>query len=201
MEAINRRTFGKWWGITMASFTLGGEMFMIGCASFTQILAWVQTGLDTFQSVADLLAGNGVITIVIGSAIDLIIKAIKAAIADIGTAVDNYNNAPAASKATLLGKITEALIAAQNEIGQFWNDLAIPDPKVASTTAGLLGLIVSQLSAFQASMPVTTATRVQIQSFPKKLSAAAPKMRSIGDFKKEFVQVLETNGYSQYRHF
>jgi len=200
MEAINRRTFGKWWGVAMASLTLGGEMFMIGCASFAQILAWVQTGLDAFQSVVDLLAGNGVITIVIGSAIDLIIKAIKAAIADIGTAVDNYNNAPAASKATLLGKITEALIAAQNEIGQFWNDLAIPDPKVASTTAGLLGLIVSQLSAFQATMPVTAAVRTQIQSFPKKLNAAS-KMRSIGAFKQEFNTILESNGYAQYKHF
>jgi len=200
MESINRRTFGKWWGVAMASLTIGGQVFLTGCTTFATILNWVDTGLSAFQSVVDLLAGQGVIAIVIGSAIDLIIKAVKAALADIATAVNNYNAAPAASQPGLLGKISAALVAAQNEIGQFWNDVSIPDAKLASTVAGLLGLIVSTLAGFQSLLPPAPAP-VALRTFPKTLQGAAPQKRSIGQFKAEFKAILVANGYSNYSRF
>ena len=197
MKAIGRRQFGKLIGVFTLLTTAGWSVVLEGCASFKQISGWVVTGLSSFQSVVDLLVGEGLIMVAIGSVIDLIIKGVKAAIADIGTAVDNYNNAPAATKASLLGKISDALIAAQNEIAQFWNDLMIPDAKAASTVAGLLGLIVSTLSGFMAGLPAATK---QLMTFQKTLPRVAAA-KSEGDFKKRFVAILESNGYGKYRRF
>jgi len=197
MKAIGRRQFGKLIGVFTLLTTAGWSVVLEGCASFKQISGWVVTGLSSFQSVVDLLVGEGIIMVAIGSVIDLIIKGVKAAIADIGTAVDNYNNAPAATKASLLGKISDALMAAQNEIAQFWNDLMIPDAKAASTVAGLLGLIVSTLSGFMAGLPAATK---QLMAFQKSLPRVAAA-KSEGDFKKRFVAILESNGYGKYRRF
>jgi hypothetical protein len=197
MKAIGRRQFGRLMGVFTILTTVGWSVLLEGCASFKQISGWVVTGLSSFQSVVDLLVGEGIVMVAIGSVIDLIIKGVKAAIADIGTAVDNYNNAPAATKASLLGKISDALVAAQNEISQFWNDLSIPDAKAASTVAGLLGLIVSTLSGFMASLPAATR---QLMTFQKTLPRVAAA-KSEGDFKKRFVAILESNGYGKYRRY
>lgn len=197
---VTRRTFGRFMGTLGLLATLGWSVVLTGCTtSFSTILSWVQTGLDSFQSVVDLLVGQGVIMVAIGSAIDLIIKGVKAAISDIGSAVDAYNAAPAASKATLEGRITTAIIAAQDEISQFWNDLNIPDAKVASTVAGLLGLIVSTLAGFMTQLPPAPAG-LQRRTFQKTL-AAVPQKRSIGQFKAQFNDILTANGFAQYRRF
>lgn len=197
---MNRRQFSG----RLASFALllvagGSSLFTTGCAAFATILAWVTVGLTSFQSIVDLLAGAGIINVLLGSAIDLIIKAVKAALADIGTAVSNYNTAPTTAKANLLGKIGTALMVAQNMIGQFWNDVTIPDAKLASTIAGLLGIMVSTLAAFQTQVPTPpTPPVVAVARFPKQLSAA-PKARSIKQYKSEFNALLIANGYSQYK--
>jgi len=196
---ITRRTFGRFMGTLGLLATLGWSVVLEGCTSFATISGWIATGLDSFQSIIDLLVGQGVIMVAIGSAIDLIIKGVKAAISDIGSAVDAYNAAPAASKATLEGKITTAIIAAQDEISQFWNDLQIPDAKVASTVAGLLGLIVSTLAGFMTQLPPAPAT-VQRRTFQKTL-AAVPQKRSIGQYKSAFNAILDGNGFSQYKRF
>jgi hypothetical protein len=198
---MTRRKFGQAWATFLLALSVGPSLLVTGCGtSFSTILSWVDTGLAAFQSVVDLLAGQSVINITIGSAIDLIIKAVKAAIADIGTAVSNYNAAPAAAKATLVGKISTALVAAQNEISQFWNDLTIPDAKVASTVAGLLGLIVSTLAGFMSLLPPAPAPAA-LRTFPKTLAGAAPQKRSLPQFKAAFNGILDTNGYSQYKRF
>jgi hypothetical protein len=200
MKAIGRRQFGKIMTFMGLLATTGWSLALEGCASFASISSWIVTGLDSFQSVVDLLVGQGIIMVTIGSAIDLIIRAVKAAIADVGTAVDNYNIAPAASKATLVGKISVALVAAQNEIGQFWNDLMIPDAKVASTVAGLLGLIVSTLAGFQSLLPPAPASAV-LRTFPKTLQGTAAQRYSLGQFKSKFNAILNANGFSNYRRF
>lgn len=196
MQSITRREFGKSITAAVASFTVMGTMFLEGCTSFAGILSWVDTGLAAFQSVVDLLAGQGVITVVIGSAIDLIIKAVKAALADIATAVNNYNAAPAATQPSLVGKISAALTAAQGMVQQFWSDLTIPDAKLSSTVAGLLGLIASTLAGFQSLLPPAPAPAASAKTL-----AAVPTKRSIGQFKSEFKAILTANGYSNYARF
>lgn len=193
---MNRRNFVTRVG-SGALFVLAGGLSILttGCTAFSTILSWINVGLTSFQSIVDLLAGAGVINIVLGSAIDLIIKAVKAGIADIGAAVTSYNDAPAASKANLLGKIGTALMTAQNAIAGFWNDVSIPDPKLASTVAGLLGIMVSTLAAFQTQVPTPPVAAVRLA---KQLPAAAPKARSVKQYKADFNALLTANGYPQY---
>jgi hypothetical protein len=200
MKAITRRNFGKLWGTCLLALSVGPSLLSTGCGtSFATILSWIDTGLAAFQAVVDLLVGQGILMVTAGSAIDLVIKAVKAAIADIGTAVSNYNAAPAASKASLVGKISTALVVAQNLIAQFWNDLSIPDTKLASTVAGLLGLIVSTLAGFMSLLPPTPAPAA-LRTFPKTLTVT-PQKRSVPQFKSAFNGILDANGFSQYKKF
>jgi hypothetical protein len=198
-QAMSRRDFGTFFAKCGLLLSLGWSMVLTGCTSFAAILSWVDTGLSAFQSVVDLLVGQGVLMVTIGSAIDLLIKAIKAAIADVGTAVSNYNAAPAASKVTLEGKISTALVVAQNLIAQFWNDLSIPDTKLASTVAGLLGLIVSTLAGFMSLLPPAPAPAA-VRTFPKTLPVSTQKL-STAQFKAKFNGILAANGFSNYARF
>jgi hypothetical protein len=200
MQAITRRSFGTLWGTCLLALSIGPSLLLSGCGTtFAAILSWIDTGLSAFASVVDLLVGQGVLMVPVGSAIDLLIKAIKAAIADIGTAVSNYNAAPAASKTTLEGKISTALVVAQNLIAQFWNDLSIPDTKLASTVAGLLGLIVSTLAGFMSLLPPAPAP-VAITPVQKALPVSTQRLTT-AQFKVKFNAILAANGFSNYARF
>src|ERR1700680_2561900 len=83
MKEISRRQFGRFAAFATMLATVGWSAVLEGCASFATISGWVVTGLDSFQSVVDLLVGQGVIMVAVGSLFDLIIKAVKAAIGDI----------------------------------------------------------------------------------------------------------------------
>ena len=193
---FGRRAFGKM-ATGCSLILLGGlSVLEVGCASFASILAWINVGLTSFQSVVDLLTGAGAINVIEGSAIDLVIKAVKAGLADVGAAVTAYNDAPAASKTTLLGKISTALQSAMTELAQFWNDVTIPDPKLAATVAGLLGIIVSTLAAFQTEVPPSTMAIKRVSG--NKTLAATPQKRSVSQYRKDFNAILAGNGYAKY---
>jgi hypothetical protein len=192
---ISRRRFSSlavlaavsaWFGSTAAS-----------CGSiYAQIAAYVGVGIQAFQSVVNLLSGAGIIALPEGTLISAILVLVKTGWADVQAAIAAYNAAPAASKATLAGKISVALTAVQQEIQQFWSDVKIPDASLANTVAGLLGLIVSTIAGFLASLPVVPATAAA-KPYAKTLSITPMKL-SVSQFRTKFNMILSAGGHDQY---
>jgi hypothetical protein len=183
---------------TILFVTLGLSLsqMAVSCgAIFAKILQYATVGLQAFQSVVDLLAGLGLINVAGGAAIDATIALVKVGFADLQIAVNDYNSAPAANKSTLEGRISTTIQVLQNDIGKFWTGLTLPDAKMASLVAGLLGIITSTLAGFATQLPPAPAALKM--AMPVALGSAA-KMRSTSQFKKDFNAVLNSAGYSRY---
>lgn len=183
-----RRQFAKVLSSVGTAFVFANTLAISACNVFTDILKYIPVGLQGFMSVIDLLSGNGVINPVEGTAIDVLINIVKAGFADLAAATESYNNAPAADKATLKGKLALVLADVQASIQQFWGDVHIPDPKLAQTVQGLLGLILSTLAGFGISLPVPAvkSTRVmKVEALGNRITFT-PKKRTQAEFKKEF---------------
>ena len=188
---LNRRSFVKQTGMGIGALALaGGTILETGCGLWADILAYAQTGIAAFVAVVNLLVASGVIPAGTGSAIDLVITAVKAAFADVQAAVQAYDAAPASQKQTLAGKIATAITVAMQEIQQFWNDLKIPDSKLAALISGLLGIILSTLSAFLPQLPAPASLA---RSVPLTLPFT-PKKRSVHAFKSEWNQMMVAAG-------
>ncbi len=202
--ALSRRSFVKGAGAigigSLVSVTAACPAWVGNV--YSQILKYVPVGLQAFMSIISILSGSGVIPIGTGAAIDAIVALVKAAFADVQTDVTNYENAPAAAKATLLGKISTALTILEGNLQQFWNDLSIPDAKLSSLIEGLLGVILSTLAAFSSQLPAPVMT-AQLEATQKKRATlsktitATPQKMSVKQFKKMFNEKLGTE-YAQY---
>lgn len=186
-------------GLTLVS-VIGTSALETACTFgtvFSAILKYIGVGLQAFQAVVDLLVSAGVLTVGTGPAVLAIVALVKAGFADLQTAVNNYNADPS-NKITLLGKISAALAALEGSIQQFWNDLQIPDGKLASLVQGLLGLIVSVLQGFAAQLPTPAPTPAMEKAaqLPKRLNVVPLKM-SQKQFKQRFNDLLTEAGYPQ----
>lgn len=197
---LSRRNFFTYGGGALA--IAGGTMMNTACwfsqNVFDSIIKYVGVGLQAFTAVVSLLSGSGVINPVEGSAILVIINLVKAGFADLQTAVTNYENAPAADKQTLLGKISTALAVLEGTIQQFWNDVQLPNASLAAVVEGLLGIILSTLSAFASQLPAPAVGTVPKKALAKLIVVPAKK-RTPKQFKKDFNAVLVQGGYAQYQ--
>jgi hypothetical protein len=164
---------------------------------YQDILKYVPVALQAFGSILSLLAGAGVIPVPAGTVIAGIIAIVKAAFADLQTDVTNYENAPAAQKSTLLGKISTALAVVEGNLQEFWSDLQIPDPQLAETVEGLIGVILSALAGFATQLPTPTPTPALTAVLKKratlpKLIAVPAKKYSVKGFKAAYNAKLPT---------
>lgn len=192
---VSRREFSvSSFGMLLAA--MAGSLWSVACASFDNIAKWVGVGIAGVSSVVSLLAGAGIGTTSEGVAITLVLKLLKAGFADVQAAIAEYENAPAANKATAKGRISTALQALADQIQKFWNDLSIPDAKLGALIQGLLGIVLTAISGFMTQLPppVTTATAVNL---PRRINVAPRKM-SHGEFRNEFNGLLNQAGYSSY---
>lgn len=180
-------------GIITASLS----QMAVSCSNlFTDIVNYVSVGLSGFAAILNILAGAGIISLTGTAAINLIITAVKAAFADLQTAVNDYEAAAAADKTTLEGKISTVLVDLENEITTFWNNLSIPDPQTASTIQGLLEIITTTLAGFATQLP--PAPVAAAAGGPVKLSFTAHR-RSKKQFRNDFNAILHAHGLDKYK--
>jgi len=188
-----RRMFSSIIGIA----TLGPTLLTTGCwlsTVYKEILKYIGVGLQAFQGALDLLMGAGVIPAGEGTAISIVINLVKSGFADLQTAVNEYEQAPAANKATLAQRISTIIGILENNIQNFWSSLTIPNPQLASTIEGLLSIILSTLAGFLPSLPAPSPQqRVAVRG---KLTIT-PQKRSVKQFKQDINGVLTANGYKQ----
>lgn len=211
MEAVlskkfTRRAFGQTLGLGLSSITLLGMLgsvgSTIGCTFGSVAKAveeYVGVGLQGFEAIINILTGAGVIPLPLAGTIQLVVSLVKAGFADILKAVADYNAAPSDQKQTYLGKLSTVLTIVVADIQQFWNDLQIPDAKLAALIQGLLGVIVGTLQGFVAKLPAPTSTEAisKAAGLPRHVLFSA-KVRSAKAFKQEFNGLLNNAGMGQY---
>jgi hypothetical protein len=187
---MTRRAF-----LGVAMFLVAASnLLMTACTtSVQQIENWVAVGINALASVVNILEGAG-IPIPGGGAIDLAIKAAQTAFNLIKAAIDKYNAAPADQKKGLLSEIATAIASAEGSIQSFWNSLSLPDAKLASLVEGLLGVIVSTLAGFAATLPPVQRAAI---AGGRRL-AVRPVKRDKKKFAKDFNSLLVGTTYSQY---
>jgi hypothetical protein len=188
-----RREFGKMVlsgaSVVGLSSAVGMTTMGLSCSSvFTDISNYVPLGIQAFDGLLEILSPSE------ATALAPIITAVKAAFADLAAAVTAYENAPSASKATLVGKITTAINVVMAQLQQFWSDANLPDGTLASTIEAVLQIILSTLAAF---LPLLGGNVVSTKKALKKTITYAPKKRTKKQFKADVNNAFAQNGYSK----
>lgn len=200
---VTRRNFGKSISLGMIGLMFMSMVSTVGCtftSIYNAIIKYIPVGLSAVASILSILSGAG---IGISPLASTILNLIKIGFADLQTAITQYQNSTGSAQQTALGITTNVLADIEANIQQFWNDLTIPDAKLAALCSGLLGIIVSTLQGFQTQLPKPTppapGTARAIQAtLPKKIYAT-PKMRSVSQFRKDFNSLLTDAGYAQHK--
>jgi hypothetical protein len=189
-----RRQFGKVLTGGVIAIPLGVTSLGLSCGSiFLDIEKYVPVGLSAFQVVINLL--DPALSLPVAA----LISEVKAGFADLQVVVTNYNNAPAANKASLLGKISTAIDAVKSEIQAFWSNLNLPDGSLATLISGLLGVILSTLTAFLPSLPppIASPSAMKAMRTTTKTIIFVPKKRSVKQFKTDFNDLLVANNQQE----
>jgi hypothetical protein len=198
---MNRRNMLQRSAFAIAAFLAGG--ILSGCPSLpgfggilSTISAYVPIGLAAFNGVLLLLTSAGIIPPGTSSAIGAVVLLVKAGFADLLAAVQEYQNAPAAQKATLKGRITEILTVLGDNIQKFASDIistAANNPLLVTVT-GLLALILSTLAGFAGQLPAPVSGRKTLTLAGKPVT---PKTLSLKEFKKQWNQLAGSGGHPE----
>lgn len=189
---MNRRQFAS----TIIVFSaLGSSLGCFFSNVYKNIDRYVPLALLAFDRIIEILTEHG---IPVGPLTDSVNR-VKAAIADIVTAVLAYREA-SGDKSTAIAMIRAALQVAQQSLEEFWRKLSIPNPALAGTIRALIGIIMSTLAGFEAQLPTG---RVTPQPKPRVAQAEfdwvnSVKLRSISEFREDFNSVLRQNGEEKY---
>lgn len=154
---------------------------------YKNISTYVPVALLAFDRILAILVEHGVNT----TGLTEVVNRVKAALADIQTAILEYHDAREHDQATLIHSISIALKIASHRLVEFWEELKIPNEQLASNIKSLLDVIISTLTAFIGQLSPNTP--VAGQKF-----VSEPKLRSIQQFRQDFNWVLDHNGLSKY---
>ena len=195
---MNRRTFATRIGQGLAALSLAPLLTTTACSFssvYAEMLKYVPLGLSAVASVVAILTGNGIaISPTVNSALTLI----KAAFADLQTAIQQYQDASQGQKSSLIGQIAEGLTVAEANIQQFWNDLSIPDPKLSALIEGLLGVVTTTLMGFASQLPqAQTVPAAQARTMRAALAKHlpdSPVKRTPRKFRSDFNATLSMGG-------
>jgi hypothetical protein len=118
---------------------------LTGCAiTLDDIKNWTQEAADALGTVMTLLGAVGIACAACLIALPVAIAAINA----IAGAITAYENAPAADKATLWGKILTALQAAFDQVTAFFQTANIPGASIANMIVNIASLVLSAITGF-----------------------------------------------------
>jgi predicted PurR-regulated permease PerM len=192
---MNRRTWMLTTGAGAIAFAGGGLTGCTAASVFAQIQAWVPVGLSALQGILTVLAP---VIGPIGGSIGVIVGLIKASFADLMAAVSEYQNAPAAQKATLLDKIKLILQDLSDNFNKFLADLNISGNPILSLVVSLVQVILNVLAGFAGALPGTpVAMRRSVRLRDGSTVTVTPKTMSLSAFKKAFNTIAEQGGHAE----
>jgi hypothetical protein len=180
---MNRRSFMLAIALATAAATPACEWTSI----IDRIRSYVGISLLAFDRIIEILTANG---IALAPGLTAIVNAVKAAIADILTAVEEYRAAAAHDKATMIAALKTALTVASARLMEFWAMLRIPNPQLAQTIKALIDVIISTLEGFKAQLPG--------QPLAPQRFLGNPRPRTVKEFKNDFNAILTRAGDTRY---
>lgn len=177
---MNRRKFVGSLASGAAAIALaGGSLELAGCNVWAEIQAWVPAGVAAFESVVTLVAPLA------APAINTLATTVEAGFSALAAAVNQYINAPAASKATFKDKVLLIFSQLQGDLQAFLSavniDAANPILKIV---LGLVDIIVSTITGFltQIGAPVPAPTM--------KLASVSITISPVKRDRKQFVKAF-----------
>jgi len=159
----------------------GVTLSLEGCDVWSEIEQWVPTGIAAFEQIVILVAP------VAAPGIDAIAEAVKAAFSVLAAAVDQYRNAPADQKATLLQKVILAFNLVSTNLQQFLNAINVPGSSpIVKIVLGLVNIILSTIMGFVNRIQPTPATAAVRLTLSGQSVNVTPVVRSRAKFKSDW---------------
>jgi hypothetical protein len=143
--------------------------------SCAQVAADVETNVKIFlpvivtsvTQILNLLASTGVLPLGTGTAAAGLLAMINAGVTTALTTIDEYENDPAADKATLAGKLRTVLSAIADNVSTFISNLKLTGNPAVNVVASLVSILLSAITGYVNQLPAPVGAR---------LSAPAPAM-------------------------
>ena len=181
-------------------------LFLKSCA---QVVSDVETNVKTFlpviltsvTQILNLLASTGVLPLGTGTAAAGLLAMINAGTTTALTAIDQYENDPAADKATLAGKIREALSAMADNVSTFISNLKLTGNPAVNVVASLVSILLSAITGYANQLPAPVGGRLTVVSpamvagRPLEITATPLKRK---DYVKKFNAALPAE-FAQYQ--
>ncbi len=191
-----RRGFLKLTGTGGLILSTGGAAVLLDACNaqtvFETIISWIPTAKSAFQGIVTILGPF------LPPGAQALITEVFAALDVVTAAVNEYLNAPAADKATFLGKLRVALTAVGDQIQAFLAAFKATGNPLISVVLGLAQIIISTIEGFLGKIPLPAGAKVRTVRasihFEGVTAVVVPKVRSISQFKKDFNSVCEANG-------
>lgn len=177
-----------------ASLALAMSLMLVisGCSfagTVAKIGEYLPVGVNAFETVFSILAGAGIIKAGAVTGLDNDANLVSVAFGDIQSGVNAYQSAPAADKATKLQAIVTALGAAQGSLLKLQADTHMGSQSDQLMVNGLLGVIITTLSAFEVNLGGAAA--------PAKLARASASPLSVKQFRSQFNAILVKGGHAE----
>ena len=155
MMNVTRRDFGASLGMGLLAGTAGVSGFLEAgrnpVSVWTDIETWLPKGIASFDAIVTLvdpLAAPG---------IDAFAELVRAGFAVLSAAVDQYIAAPAADKATFLGKVETAFNDVTHNINQFLAAISQSANPIVKLAVALATIILSTIEGFMQQIGPTPA--------------------------------------------
>lgn len=187
MEVVLRREFIKKSGQLLAFFAAAGSLIVQAACNATdvwhEIEQWVPLGIDGFNSIIALVDP------LMSPAITAITTLIKAGFAVLSGAIDDYINAPAADKSSLIGKVETALTDLSNHFQDFVTAISVSGNPIVTIAVALIKIILDTISGFVQKI-VPTAAHAMLHEL--RAGATVVTINPVLRNRKEFIAVFNS---------
>jgi hypothetical protein len=198
MANLSRRQFSKLASATLLGLATSASISLTGCSAFANISAWIPVATTAIDGIVSLLGA------LVPPPAAAIISAVKAALADLGATIAQYNaDTNPADKATLLSKIRTLLNDVASNFQNFLVQLNLAGNPIITIVIGLANIIFAAIAGFLNQLPpAPAAAKGTTLSSTYHIAGAnhqiVPKLyKSVGEFKKDFNAVCVADGHPE----
>jgi hypothetical protein len=146
----SRRNFLLFLAAAGAGIPAGGAM-LVSCNAAdveTNVKNYFPTIIKSISSIVDFLAEAGLVPLGAGTAAETLITFATAGEVAALAAIDEYENDPAADKATLKQKILTILVSISDQTSTFVASVDLSGNPIAKIIVSLVGLLIGTLGGF-----------------------------------------------------
>jgi hypothetical protein len=181
---------------------------MLVLKSCAQVAADVEANIKTFlpvivQSVTqilNLLASTGILPLGVGTAASVFLSMINASVATALDAIDQYENDPAADKATLAGKIRTALSTIADNVSTFVSNLKLTGNPAVNVVASLVSILLSAITGYANQLPAPVGLQLQALA-PVMIAGHALEIRPAPLPRKDYVAKFNASLPAEYAQY